>query len=36
LLETSYGVGLSVSASDGLTLPAGSIRDINFAKQIGP
>jgi uncharacterized protein YlxW (UPF0749 family) len=36
LLETSYGVGLSVSAGDGLTLPAGSVRDINFAKQIGP
>jgi len=36
LLETSYGVGVSVSAGDGLTLPAGSVRDINFAKQIGP
>jgi uncharacterized protein YlxW (UPF0749 family) len=36
LLETSYGVGLSVSAGDGLTLPAGSVRDINFAKQVGP
>ncbi|HKH53720.1 MAG TPA: DUF881 domain-containing protein [Mycobacterium sp.] len=36
LLETSYGVGLNVSANDGLTLPAGSVRDINFAKQIGP
>jgi uncharacterized protein YlxW (UPF0749 family) len=36
LLETSYGVGLSVSAGDGLTLPAGSVRDIHFAKQIGP
>jgi uncharacterized protein YlxW (UPF0749 family) len=35
LLETSYGVGVSVSASDELTLPAGSVRDINFAKQIG-
>jgi uncharacterized protein YlxW (UPF0749 family) len=35
LLETSYGVGVSVSAGDGLTLPAGSARDINFAKQIG-
>ena len=35
LLETSYGVGVSVSAGDGLTLPAGSVRDINFAKQIG-
>lgn len=36
LLETSYGVGVSVSASEALTLPAGSVRDINFAKQIGP
>ncbi|MGX9792053.1 DUF881 domain-containing protein [Mycobacterium sp. MMS18-G62] len=36
LLEASYGVGVSVSAGDGLTLPAGSIRDVHFAKQIGP
>jgi uncharacterized protein YlxW (UPF0749 family) len=36
LLETSYGVGVNVSAGDGLTLPAGSVRDIHFAKQIGP
>jgi uncharacterized protein YlxW (UPF0749 family) len=36
LLETSYGVGVNVSGSDGLTLPAGSVRDVNFAKQIGP
>jgi uncharacterized protein YlxW (UPF0749 family) len=36
LLETSYGVGVSVSAGDGLTLPAGSDREVNFAKQIGP
>ncbi|HJT95631.1 MAG TPA: DUF881 domain-containing protein [Mycobacterium sp.] len=35
LLETSYGVGVNVSAGDGLTLPAGSVRDVNFAKQIG-
>ena len=35
LLETSYGVGVSVSATDALTLPAGSVRDVNFAKQIG-
>ena len=35
LLETSYGVGVSVSAGDGLALPAGSVRDVNFAKQIG-
>jgi uncharacterized protein YlxW (UPF0749 family) len=36
LLEASYGVGVKVSAGEGLTLPAGSIRDVNFAKQIGP
>jgi uncharacterized protein YlxW (UPF0749 family) len=36
LLETSYGVGVNVSSGDGLTLPAGSVRDVNFAKQIGP
>ncbi|MGD9619495.1 MAG: DUF881 domain-containing protein [Mycolicibacterium sp.] len=36
LLETSYGVGVSVSAGDGLTVPAGSVREVNFAKQIGP
>jgi uncharacterized protein YlxW (UPF0749 family) len=36
LLETTYGVGVNVSAGDGLTLPAGSARDIHFAKQIGP
>jgi uncharacterized protein YlxW (UPF0749 family) len=35
LLETSYGVGVSVSARDGLTLPAGTVRDVKFAKQIG-
>ncbi len=35
LLETSYGVGLSVSGSETLTVPAGAIRDVNFAKQIG-
>ncbi|MFG1935244.1 DUF881 domain-containing protein [Mycobacterium sp. NPDC048908] len=36
LLEASYGVGVNVSAGDDLTLPAGSVRDVNFAKQIGP
>jgi uncharacterized protein YlxW (UPF0749 family) len=36
LLEASYGVGVNVSSGDGLTLPAGSVRDVNFAKQIGP
>ncbi|QUR67582.1 DUF881 domain-containing protein [Mycobacterium spongiae] len=36
LLEISYGVGVSVDIGDGLALPAGSIRDIKFAKEIGP
>ena len=36
LLEISYGVGVNVSSGDGLTLPAGSVRDVNFAKRIGP
>src|ERR1700733_11575552 len=35
LLEASYGVGVDVSARDGLTLPAGAARDIKFARQIG-
>jgi uncharacterized protein YlxW (UPF0749 family) len=35
LLETSYGVGVNVSEGDGLTVPAGSVRDVNFAKQTG-
>ncbi|MDT5019345.1 MAG: hypothetical protein QOD39_5505, partial [Mycobacterium sp.] len=35
LLEASYGVGVNVSATETLTLPAGSVRDVNFAKQIG-
>jgi len=33
LLESSYGVGVSVAAGDGLTLPAGSARDLVFAKD---
>jgi len=36
LLEASYGVGVTVDVADGLSLPAGSIRDVKFAKQIGP
>jgi uncharacterized protein YlxW (UPF0749 family) len=36
LLETSYGVGVTVSTGDGLTVPAGAVRDITFAKRIGP
>ena len=35
LLETSYGVGVSVSTSEALTLPASPVRDVNFAKEIG-
>jgi uncharacterized protein YlxW (UPF0749 family) len=35
LLETSYGVGVSVSAGERLTLPAGAARDVKFAKQFG-
>jgi uncharacterized protein YlxW (UPF0749 family) len=36
LLEVSYGVVVTVNVADGLSLPAGSIRDVKFAKQIGP
>ncbi|OBH48124.1 DUF881 domain-containing protein [Mycobacterium mantenii] len=36
LLQMSYGVVVTVDVADGLTLPAGSIRDVKFAKQIGP
>ena len=37
LLEASYGVGVTVSADTDptLTVPAGSARDIKFARQIG-
>jgi uncharacterized protein YlxW (UPF0749 family) len=33
LLEASYGVGVGVSTTDMMTLPAGSVREVNFAKQ---
>ncbi len=36
LLELSYGVGVTVSLSDGLSLPAGATRDVRFARRIGP
>lgn len=36
LLEASYGVVVTVNIADGLSLPAGSIRDVKSAKQIGP
>ncbi len=35
LLEASYGVVVTVSASDNVTVPAGSVRDVNFGKKIG-
>lgn len=34
LLEASYGVGVTVAAGDGLTLPAGSVRDLTFARGL--
>ena len=36
ILEAAYGVVVNVSEADDLELPAGSVRDVNFAKQIGP
>ncbi|MET0454468.1 MAG: DUF881 domain-containing protein, partial [Mycobacterium sp.] len=33
LLETSYGVGVTVTESDELTLPASTVRDVNFARS---
>jgi uncharacterized protein YlxW (UPF0749 family) len=36
LLEASYGVGVDVSAREDLKLPAGAVRDVKFAKKIGP
>jgi uncharacterized protein YlxW (UPF0749 family) len=36
ILESAYGVVVNVSESDDLGLPASSVRDVNFAKQIGP
>lgn len=35
LLEVSYGVGVTVSPDDRLVMPAATVRDIRFAKQIG-
>ena len=35
LLELSYGAGVNVTAGDGLTVPAVSVRDVNFAQQRG-
>jgi uncharacterized protein YlxW (UPF0749 family) len=36
ILEATYGVAVNVSEADDLSLPAGSVREINFAKEIGP
>ena len=35
LLEASYGAGVTVSTGDGLTLPAGAGRDVEFARKAG-
>ncbi|OBF19532.1 DUF881 domain-containing protein [Mycobacterium sp. ACS4331] len=35
LLETSYGVGVTVSSGDGISVPAGVSRDVVFARQKG-
>jgi uncharacterized protein YlxW (UPF0749 family) len=35
LLEASYGVVVDDSQADDLTLPAGSVRDVDFAKPLG-
>lgn len=36
LLEASYGVGVEVSAADDVAVAAGSVRDLTFAKVLGP
>lgn len=36
LLETSYGVGVNVSAADDLDVAAGSVRELNFARPLPP
>ncbi len=35
LLEASYAVGVEVSEDDDVRLPANSVREVNFGKQIG-
>jgi len=32
----NVGIGVSVNVGDGLALPAGAVRDIKFAGEIGP
>lgn len=36
LLEASYGVGVTVTETDALVVPASSVRDVNFATRSGP
>lgn len=36
LLETSYGASVDLRTGEGLTLPAGSVRDIRLARPLGP
>ncbi len=36
LLEAAYGVGVGVSATDDVEVPAGPVRELNFARPIGP
>lgn len=36
LLQRSYGVGVTVSTGEALSVPAGSVREIRFANEIGP
>lgn len=35
LLEASYGVGVTVATAEALTVPAGSVREVNFAERPG-
>ncbi|MDH6246582.1 uncharacterized protein YlxW (UPF0749 family) [Mycobacterium sp. OTB74] len=35
LLADAYGVGVSTQVGDALRVPAASVRDVNFARQIG-
>ncbi|MBO0675971.1 DUF881 domain-containing protein [Mycolicibacterium sp. S2-37] len=35
LLEATYGVGVTVATADALTVPAGSVREVNFAERPG-
>lgn len=36
LLSVSYGVGINSTLGDRLSTPPASVRDVNFAKEIGP